>query len=385
MGNIIDYIREYGDYSFLERPFCDEDSLVIAQLSYLKLDGAVLEPMQGSGEIPGPEDWEECLGVTLGEISHRKRKEEILSDERFARDNAALLEALQKSRRFQTMRLHDCIDRTDPAERLQFFAVACTLEDGSVFLAFRGTDETLVGWKEDFYMACRMPVRSQELSAAYLDEIGSRCRGSLLVGGHSKGGNLAVYAAMYCRETVRSRIRRIYDLDGPGFLPWLCEDGRYEAVKDRIRKIVPHSSVVGMLLEDTAAYEVVESSTFGLLQHNPFSWMIREGRFVTVRDVYKGRKAAVEIVNRWILSLTKEERETFVEELFAVIEASEAETLLDFSGNWKNAVRQMASALQETDRETRKALWHVFRALFIAGKEAASGHGTKKKGNDRMA
>ncbi len=121
-------------------------------------------------------------------------------------------------------------------------------------------------------MACRMlKVRSQELSAAYLDEIGSRCKGSLLVGGHSKGGNLAVYAAMHCGGVIRRRIRRIYDLDGPGFLPRLRRDDLYGAVKDRVWKIVPHSSVVGMLLEDTGAYEVVESNTFGLLQHNPYS------------------------------------------------------------------------------------------------------------------
>lgn len=385
MGNIVDYIREYGDYSFLERPFCDEDSLAIAQLSYLKLDGAVPAPAPIPAGASAPEAGEGCPGITIGEISHCKRKEEIFADERFARDNAALFEAMRKSRRFQTMKLHDCVDRTDPSERLQFFAVACTLEDGSVFLAFRGTDETLVGWKEDFYMACRMPVRSQELSAAYLDEIGSRCKGSLLVGGHSKGGNLAVYAAMHCGEVVRRRIRRIYDLDGPGFLPWLRRDDLYGAVKDRVRKIVPHSSVVGMLLEDTGAYEVVESNTFGLLQHNPYSWLIRDGKFVTVRDIYKGRRAAVEIVNRWILSLTREEREGFVEALFTVIEASEAETLLDFSGNWKKAVRQMASALQETDRGTRKALWHVFRALFTAGKETVSGHRAKKKESGTMA
>ncbi len=362
MGNIVDYVAEYGDYSFLERPFSDADSLVIAQFAYLKLEGAV----------PGP--GEAGADVTIGEVAHRKEREAIFADGRFAADNSALFDAMRKSRRFQTMKINYCVNRIDQQEQLQFFAVTCLLEDDSVYLAFRGTDETFVGWKEDFYMACKIPVRSQELSVSYVEAVAERCRGSLILGGHSKGGNLAVYAAMHCKETVRERIRRIYNLDGPGFLPRLRNAGIWRTIEGRVRKIIPHSSLIGMLLEDTDDYTVVESNVIGVLQHNPFSWLIRDGKFVEVKDIYKSRKAVVEILNRWIISVPEDKRADFVDHLFGIIEASEAETLLDFSGNWKTAAKRMAAALHDTDRETRRELWRIGGALLAAGREVAAAH-----------
>lgn len=362
MGNIVDYVAEYGGYSFLERPFSDADSLVIAQFAYLKLEGVV------------PEPGEERPGVTIGEIAHKKEREAIFADGRFAADNAALFDAMRKSRRFQTMKINDCVNRIDQQEQLQFFAVTCFLEDDSVYLAFRGTDETLVGWKEDFYMACKIPVRSQELSVSYVEAAAGRCRGRLILGGHSKGGNLAVYAAMHCTESVRKRIRGIYNLDGPGFLPRLRNADIWRMIEGRVHKIIPHSSLIGMLLEDTDDYMVVESSVIGVLQHNPFSWLIRDGKFVEAKEVYKSRKAAMEVLNQWIISIPEEERADFVDYLFAIVEASEAETLLDFSGNWKTAAKRMASALRDTDRETRRELWRIAGALLAAGKAVAAAH-----------
>lgn len=357
MGNIIDYLKEYGEYSLLERPFCDEDSLVLAQFSYLKLENIV--PGLSRGEP----------GVTPGEIGRLKNKEELFADERYARQNAALFEAICRSRRFQTMKLTGYINRIDVREPSQFSAVTCLLEDDSAYVAFRGTDETLSGWKEDFAMAYRAPVRSQELSVDYLNRTMVYSGGALIVGGHSKGGNLAVYASMYCEEAVRKRIRRIYNLDGPGFCPQLRENGAYREIAPRIRKIVPHSSVVGMLLEDTGCYETVESSAFGVLQHDPYSWVIKDGKFVTVSDVYRGRRAAMEVLNRWIRSLTKEELGNMIEEIFDIIGASGAQTLLDFSGNWRPAARRMAAAFHDMEKERKKELWRAMAALLPAVRE----------------
>lgn len=359
MGNIIDYIREYGAYSLQERPFSDEDSLALAQLAYLKLEGVV----------PPPEV--RPAGVTLGEISHMKQKDKIFEDVFFSRDQLALFEAMRKSRRFQTMKIVHCVNRIDLGEESQFSAVTLLPEDDSVYIAFRGTDETVVGWKEDFRMAYEAPVRSQQLAAAYLDEAAGRYHGALLVGGHSKGGNLAVFAAMFCREEVRERIRRIYSLDGPGFLPGLREMGAYEEIGTRIRKIVPHSSVVGMLLEDADAYETVESSAFGMLQHNPFSWLIRDGKFVRVKDVYKGRKAALEGLNRWILSVPGEERAALIDDLFGILEACGTQKLTDLSICRETIGREMRMALKKLDKEKRSALLQTVRALLRMGRETA--------------
>lgn len=367
MGNIIDYIREYGEYSLLERPFGDVDSLALAQFAYLKLEGVIPPP----AERPG--------GVTIGEIGRLEQKEEIFADLFFAQEQHALFEAMRMSRRFQTMRIVHCVNRIDLREQSQFSAVTLLLEDNSVYIAFRGTDETVVGWKEDFRMACEAPVPSQELARAYLDEAGACCPGPLLVGGHSKGGNLAVFAAMFCREEVRRRIRRIYSLDGPGFLPRLRDEEAYRGIRERIRKIVPHSSVVGMLLEDTGAYETVESSSFGLLQHNAFSWLIREGKFVKVKDVYQGTKTVLEVLNRFILSVPKAEREVLIDDLFGILEAAGKEKLTEISDHRKMALRRMGAAFWGMEREKRRDMLRAARMLLTAGRETMAEHRRRRR------
>ena len=362
MGNIVDYIREYGEESFIRRPFSEEDSLVLAQLSYLKLDGVV----------SGFE--EKSVPVFVAEVRKRSEDAKIFADTLFAEENKALYDAVCRSRRFQKMKLNYYVNRIDLEKPSQFSAVTCFLEDGSVYVAFRGTDETLAGWREDFDMACQAPVKSQELSVEYLNRVADRCEGRLIIGGHSKGGNLAVYAAMHCKETVRKRICRIYNLDGPGFLPGCQESRAYEELAPRVRKLIPHASLVGMLFEDSGAYEVVESSGRGILQHDAFTWVIRQGKFVKVEEIYQSWKVTGEILNRWIASLSREQLKGITEELFSLLDAAQAETLLDFQGNWKKMVRRMAAALHDTDSQTRKAMWKVGKALFRAAGEVAWEH-----------
>ena len=328
----------------------------------------------GENERPKQIETEEKRGVTIGEIARLKKKEEIFADDFFAQSNHALFEAMRASQRFQTVTYGYYVNIIDREAASQFSALTCFLAEGLLYVAFRGTDETLAGWREDFAMAYEMPVRSQELAAWYLQEIAERCEGRLIIGGHSKGGNLAVYAAMHCPKKAQGRIRLIYDLDGPGFLPEVRRSEAYCQIEDRIRKIVPHSSLIGMLFEDAEAYEVVESSTFGVLQHNPFSWIIRDGSFTAVKNVYRGRKAAVEVLNRWLYSLTREEAEDLIETFFSIVEASEAETLPQLTKDWRHAVRKMLCAAHATDRETRQELKKLGRAFFDAMKEAAKEH-----------
>lgn len=362
MGNVVDYLKEYGRKSFLERPFSDEDSLAIAQLSYIKFDNTVPGLLEGKAS------------VSLAQIRCLASDEELFADTLFAEENKALYNAMCESRRFRTMKINFYVNRINFEKPSQFSAVTCFLEDGSVYVAFRGTDETLTGWREDFDMACRMPVKSQELSAEYLNLAAEQCSGALLVGGHSKGGNLAVYAAMHCAEKVRKRIRLVYNLDGPGFLPGYRQSGHYDKIAERVRKIIPHASIVGMLFEDGKAYEVVESCSRGVLQHDAFSWRISDGHFVTAEDIYKSWKTAGEVLNKWIAALTEEQLSDFTRKLFGALDAMQAQTVLDFSGNWKRMLLEMAEMLRDTDKETRRALWKIGRSLFQAMGQVAREH-----------
>lgn len=388
MGGIIDYVTEYGTYSFMERAFSDEDSLTLAQFSYMKLDGVVPElelTPEAGGETSAREaeragkaadgeteragrasDKETERGVTLGEICRRKSMEKLLEGDLFADSNYALIEAMRESRRFQTITYKYYVNLIDHEAASQFSAVTCFLAEGLVYVAFRGTDETLAGWREDFAMAYETPVRSQKLAAQYLRAVADRCEGALIIGGHSKGGNLAVYAAMHCGQDIRERIRLVYNLDGPGFPAQIRSSEAYRTIESRIRKIVPHSSVIGMLFEDAETYEVVESSAFGVLQHNPFSWVVADGSFVSVKDVYRSRKKAAGILNSWLDSLTKEETERTVEALFGIVEASQIQTLQEFSGDRKGALKKMLRAAAGIDRETRRELLDIVRTLIAA-------------------
>ena len=180
----------------------------------------------------------------------------------------------------------------------QFSAVTFRLPNGICYVAYRGTDETIVGWKEDFNLAFSEPVEGQLLSVDYLNRAAESIAGSFYVGGHSKGGNFAAYACMNCEGKVRGRIMGIYDHDGPGLRPEVKALGAYDEIADRIHKTIPHSSLVGMLLYTDGVYRVVESRTIGLAQHNPYTWLVKDDHFQIVDEVYAGRKVLDESLNQ---------------------------------------------------------------------------------------
>ena len=151
-------------------------------------------------------------------------------------------------------------------------------------------------------MAFLSPVPGQEMSVDYLNTAASRIRGSFYVGGHSKGGNLAVYSAMNCRREVLERIVKIFSMDGPGFRPEVLEKCRFDLIADRVVKILPHSSLVGMLFESNMNFQVVESKTFGLLQHDPYTWKVEDTHLVRADALYERRKQMDNTLNEWTSS-----------------------------------------------------------------------------------
>lgn len=352
MGTILDYLREYGDYSFEEKPFSDVDSLVISQLSYLKFDGIV----PGPGEGRGP--------VSLPEIAAHADYDHLYADERYRKDNTALFLGVLKSRRFGQMRMWNYVNQIEPEQESQFSAVVCGLTEEIVYVVFRGTDENIVGWKEDLNLAFSEPVPGQKRSTAYLEEAAQTIPGRFFVGGHSKGGNFAVYASMHCEPQVRERIAAIYDHDGPGFRPEVRAQGAWQEIEDRIHKTVPRSSLVGMLLYTEGNYQVVESKTIGLAQHNPYTWLVKEDAFRIVDEIRPGRKFMDQTLNEWILSLDQAQMHIFVDTLYRVVQASETDNLIDFTAHWFQSVQKIGKAIGEVDEETAEVVMKIMRALF---------------------
>lgn len=349
---IIDYVKEFGGHSFEEIPMKDEDSLVLCQLSYLKFDGLV------------PEVRENRQSVSIEELAWHTDYEKLFADERYERDNRALFEAVRSSRRFGKMRLNCHINIIEKEWETQFSAVTFLLEDGTLYIAFRGTDETIVGWKEDFNMAFLSPVPGQAYSVKYLNMVTGRLHNPFYIGGHSKGGNLAVYSAMKCAPQVQERILKIYSMDGPGFRPEVLAECEYEKIADKVVKILPHSSLVGMIFEKDIRYRVVESKTFGLAQHNPYTWIVKDGKFKEVDGIYEGRRLMNTAINEWILSLDERQLKTFVDTLYQVISASQAEDLIEFTADWKRSMNRVVSALKEVDEQTAQMLKEIVKSLF---------------------
>ncbi len=365
MGTLLDYLKEYGDVSFEELPMTEVDSLVLCQLCYLKFDGMV----------PGLKD--DKPSVTLKSLAEHPDFERLFADTRYEKVNRELFAGLISGKRYESLKLNCHVNIIVQKWETQFSAVTFILGDGTVYVAYRGTDESIVGWKEDFNMAFLSPVPGQELGVDYLNAVADRIKDRFYIGGHSKGGNLAVYSAMYCKQEIRDRIIRIFSMDGPGFRPEVLEEGKYAGIADRVVKILPHSSLVGMLFESNMNFQVVESRTFGLLQHDPYTWKVEGAHLVRAEGLYERRLQMDNTLNEWILSLDEEQLRTFVDTLFQVISASQADNLIDFTADWKRSMNGIVGALKEVDEQTAGILKKVVRALFdIAGanrkKEAAS-------------
>ena len=346
------YLKEYGDISFMERPMNDVDSLVLCQFVYLKFDGLV------------PELKERRRSVSLEELARHPQAEKLFADERFAKDNRELFEDMLAGRRFRNMKINCHINVIEKEWETQFSAATFILEDGTIYVAFRGTDETIVGWKEDFNMAFLSPVPGQALSVKYLNVVTERFHNPFYVGGHSKGGNLAVYSAMNCAAVVQKRILKVYSMDGPGFRPEVLEQCGYDRIADRVVKLLPHSSMIGMIFEWDTRYQVVESRSFGLAQHNPYNWKIKNGEFVLAEDIYGRARLVDNTINEWISSLDDQQIKLFVDTLYQVISASEADDLIAITADWKRSMTGVVAALKGVDEDTAKVLQEIVKGLF---------------------
>ena len=359
MKNIIDYVKEYGSHTFSEQPLNEVDALVLSQLAYLNY-----EPF-----VPTLEEYN--APVSIQGIYHHPDKERVLDGYWYREENMALFTAAVKSVRFGSLKLNYYVNIVNEDKEVQFSAVTYVLDDKNAFIAYRGTDATIIGWKEDLNLAFSKPVYSQQLSVKYMEQVANYIGGDFYAGGHSKGGNLAMYAAMNCCEDARENLLRVYSNDGPGFRPEILEVGNYEAIKERAVKFIPRSSVVGVLLESQNYYEVVESGSIGMLQHNSFSWKVEGTSFVRAKNMKDSKAFWDAAMNEWILSLSEEELHSFIDTFYHVVSASEAKDVFQLGANWKKSMQGMGEAMREIDEETAKAIGKMILALFETAREMA--------------
>ncbi|MCQ2524434.1 MAG: DUF2974 domain-containing protein [Lachnospiraceae bacterium] len=337
--NTAGYVKSFGNDSFEKRPFCKEDALILSQISYLKFD--TLMPVT-SEEV-----------ISLKELKESAGYENLYADFRYEKDNRHLLETMLESVRFSDIKVCFYINRIEGDAEMQFAAITFLLPGALPFIAFRGTDETIVGWQEDFNMFTDKPIAGQKLSSKYINDVASKISGDFNVGGHSKGGNLAMYSAMNCSPVVKDRINTIYSFDGPGFRPEVLKEYGYDEIKDRIVSVIPKSSLVGMLLASDENSIVVESRAFGVLQHNPYTWII-EGGYMVETKLTKQHRMWINSLNEWVLSLDKEELGDLIKVIQEALGGSGAETTIEFSSESLKYLSNVVKNSKELDEETKQ-------------------------------
>ena len=214
-------------------------------------------------------------------------------------------------------------------------------------------------------MAFLTPVPSQEAALAYTMEVSGLIRGQLLLGGHSKGGNLAVYASMQSPKRLQNRICAIYSHDGPGFRDNIFSSEGYLRIRERIRKTLPQSSLVGMLLEHQENFEVVESAAVGIVQHNPYSWIVRDGAFVKLDTLTSGADYLNRTLADWLGLLSNEQRAQFVDTLYSIISGSDFSSFTELRESWPSELSALAENMKNMDDETKRMMHETLRALML--------------------
>lgn len=349
-ANFLTYAQTALD-SFDDRPFCAVDSLVFAWLSYLRLPS----------DMPRLTDWQ---GLDVRELLRAECYQDMIDDLWDPQGSRALLEAVAASPRYRGVRVCGYRAVSDVAMTEQFAAVTFRFPAGFSYVSFRGTDSTIVGWKEDFNMAFRCPVPAQESAAHYVDEVAAAIDGPLLCGGHSKGGNLAVHSAAMCSDGARNRIERAFSHDGPGFVEEFLSGDAFAGLSGRIDKTLPQSSIFGMMFETQEDYAIVESTEFSLLQHNPFSWVVDGCDFVYRERLSAGARYVDGSIREMLLAVTPSERERFVDALFSVFEATGAVRFADIAGNLRESLPVMLQAAQGFDQDTRRFVSQTIAAIL---------------------
>lgn len=353
MNNIITYAEETLA-TFDRQPFNRVDSLILSWAAYLRLPE----------ERPEVHDWQ---GVRLGELFRAEDFGCLFQRHWDVDSSRRLLTALAASPRFRDIRVMGYTQQADPELEKQFAAMTFQWNGDEGYVAFRGTDSTLVGWKEDFNMAFQYPVPSQEAAARYLAQAAGHCKGELRVGGHSKGGNLGVYAAAHSAGEVQKRLVQVYSHDGPGFLGAVLRSGEFQAVTPKIDKTLPQSSLVGMLLEQQEEFQIVKSSRVGLWQHDPFSWLVEGNDFCFLEKLTPDAQYLDKTLNRWISSLTTAERERFVDSLYSLVDTAHIETLAQLRTQWQESVPSILRAASRLDPDTKEFLFQTGMSLVSMG------------------
>ena len=351
MGNIMDYISWRGDLSFEQSQFNEVDNLILACFSYVNLDGiSAVTKQKGIG-----------LKKLTKEFMKLHTMKELEADKSFIRLAPFMMMEMAKSVRFGKCVVRNYVNDIVTEAEQQFAAMEIVLEDGTSYVSFRGTDDTIIGWKEDFNLSTGV-VPAQKRAIEYLQKISEHTDGMLRVGGHSKGGNLAIYGSVMCKS-AHEKILEIYSNDGPGFSREFQELPETKEMMPKIIRIIPEYSIIGTLLEHEKEPVIVASSIKGLLQHDAFSWEVQGPALVRRDSLNKTALRFIEILHKWIDGMDTEQKRLLIEDLFATLQASGYENLSEVQSGGLKSLAAMVKRVEKFAPESRGMMQELLTAI----------------------
>ena len=351
MKNMLDYIKEFGHVSFEERAFSEIDALVLTELEYLPLEKVV--PSEENGEN----------FVTVKEIAEymQEHKQELFDENpmMITEERHEVSQVIADAPRFQSLKFFGVVSEWDKDTTKQFAAITVEVEPSVRLVVFRGTDETLIGWKEDFLMTYSPLVAAQTDAKEYLAKQASLWDGDLMISGHSKGGNLAIYAAATQEEDVQLRIVDIFCFDSPGLYRSVLETKGYQNIVPLAMRYIPQDSLVGLMLESEVPYVIVKSNATGAMQHSAMTWEIEDGQFIKMEKLTKNSQLNDQTFKKWTESVSDEELELFWNVFFELLFSVGIDTVNDLYGQFMHYVQEFLKAAGNMDEEKRELLTRI--------------------------
>ncbi len=375
MPNMYDYLDWRGDVPFSVDPFNEVDNLILSWLAYVDFEGVVPEPDWYPGSDTRPAEVlsrvEDLPSVGIREAAEQysqlHTEEEIRERNTFIGDAPLLLPKVAAAERYAGLRLCGYVNLVDPERDLQMAAVTFEVGDGTWYAAYRGTDDTLAGWKEDFDLSFTEMSAGQAFATSYLESMFASPGRGVRVGGHSKGGNFAAYASVFCSDALRRRIVRVYSNDGPGFIESVADSDRFLSMLPKMIKIIPESSVIGILMNGHIRMEIVRSTKSGAMQHDPTSWEVERNHFARVDERSDLSIFFNETIIEWLNGITSEDRKLFVDNLFGLFESAGVTTLEEYREHRLLTAAALLKGFNQLPESHRKQFLSILRKLFRSG------------------
>ena len=360
MENINSYIisRKAKRIGFFN-PYNELDALVFARVSYLPLYRIKMSKKETIGSI--------CF-----KLSETLKKEDYAWP-----DDYDFVNNLKDARRFARKRVSNYVRNNNRSLEKQFSAITIHVNHFTMYLSFFGTDETITGWKEDFNLAFLDHIPAQTAASKYFKTVAKKYPyKKVYLGGHSKGGNLAIYASVVAPDALQKRITTVYNYDGPGLRRGtMALDIGSEKVIGKIRSYIPQGSVIGRLFEHNEKVKVVESTAKSLYQHDIYSWKISGTKFVKAKST-KQSDLTDRTITKWLESATKEERKIFINAMFKALEDADVNNPLELKAKWVKAMPTMLKSFVKLPKEERKVVidvWKKLGASFLKARKEENG------------